>query len=128
MLTAIQLDHHLCGVTHEVGNIVFDGHLPPEARAIEPVIAEFRPKDSFSFSGVSSKRARIRAEPGGNFPGWAFWLGHRYLRCGETPTPTLPRKRERELYLARGRNDRTRGIKGAHPKRGPFPLPLAGEG
>jgi hypothetical protein len=39
MLAAVQLDHQLGGVAHEVGNKVLDGDLAPKAGAVQSVIA-----------------------------------------------------------------------------------------
>jgi hypothetical protein len=59
MLSAIELDHQLCGMTHEVGDVVFDWYLAPEASAVQPVIAQLRPENSFSVGGFLSELARV---------------------------------------------------------------------
>jgi len=102
MLPAIELDYELGGMTDEIGNIEFDRNLAPETGAVKPMIPQRRPEYAFGIGGVFSKRARVRAEFGGDSPGWTLLLGHRDLRCGDTPTPTLPRKRERGLTVPDG--------------------------
>ena len=59
MLSAVELDHQLCGMTHEVGDVVFDWYLAPEASAVQPVIAQLRPENSFSVGGFLSELARV---------------------------------------------------------------------
>jgi hypothetical protein len=55
-----------------------------------------------------------------------FGINHWQPHCEETPTPTLPRKRERGFYLSRCESLRIHlRTDGALY---PFPLPLAGEG
>src|SRR6266702_3259930 len=121
MLAAVELDHQFCGMTGEVGDVVFDRHLAPEAYAVQPVIAEFRPEDSLSVGGILSEFARVRAEFLRDVPSGVFWIDHRHLRCGETPTPTLPRRRERGLNQSCGKRVRIPETKAARPKHGPFP-------
>src|SRR5258708_21891214 len=108
MLTAVELDHQFCCMTGEVGDVVLDRYLAPEAYAVQPVIAQFRPEDSFGVGGVLSEFARVRTELLRDVPGGGSRINHRHLQCGETPTPTLPRKRERGFDLSRGWNDRIR--------------------
>src|SRR5882672_1182803 len=96
MLPAIEFDHQFCCMTGEVDDVVFDRYLAAEADAVQPVIAELRPEDSFSVGGVLSEFARVGTEFRRYFPCGVFWINHRNLRCRETPTPALPRKRERE--------------------------------
>src|SRR6266568_1550339 len=126
MLAAVELDHQFCGMTGEVGDVVFDRHLAPEAYAVQPVIAEFRPEDSLSVGGILSEFARVRAEFLRDVPSGVFWIDHRHLRCGKTPTPTLPRKRERGFNLSLGSRVRIHVSKVSRPELHPFPLPLAG--
>ena len=128
MLTAIELHYNFCGMTGEVGDVVFDRYLASEAYAVQPVIAEFRPEDSFGIGGVLSKFARVRTKSLRDVPSGVFWIDHRHLRCGETPTPTLPRKRERGFDQSCGKRIRFPETKIVYPKRSLFPLPLAGEG
>ncbi len=41
VLPAIELDHQLCRMTDEIGDVVLDRDLAAEARAIQAMIAEF---------------------------------------------------------------------------------------
>jgi hypothetical protein len=58
MLSTFEFDDQLCCVTCKVGDVIFDRDLASETYAVQPVIAEFGPEDSFSVSGVSSEFAR----------------------------------------------------------------------
>src|SRR5882672_7849536 len=100
MLSAVELNDQSGRMADEVGDVVSDRHLAPEAGAVQPVIAQLRPKNAFGVSGVFAQRAGVRAQLRRYFPGRLFVFRHRDLPCGETPTP--PRKRERESELARG--------------------------
>jgi hypothetical protein len=96
MLPAVEFDHEHGGVTYEIGDEILDRDLAAEAGAIQSVIAQRSPEDAFCVGGIFSESPSVRTELRGDFPGWAFFVGHRDLRCGDTPTPALPRKRERE--------------------------------
>jgi len=76
MLPAVELDHQLGSVTHEVGDVILDRDLAPEAGAVEPMIAEFRPEDSFGVGGILSECARVGSQFVRHFPGWALLLSH----------------------------------------------------
>src|SRR4051812_8785437 len=95
MLPTVEFDHELCRVTHEVGDEVLDGDLTAEAGAVQAVMAQSGPEETFRIGRVFPECPCVRAKPGRNFPGWAFFVSHCDLRCGDTPTPALPRKRER---------------------------------
>jgi hypothetical protein len=47
MLPAIEFDHELRRVTDEIGDEVLDGDLTPEAGAVQTMIAQLQPEDSF---------------------------------------------------------------------------------
>src|SRR5258706_844410 len=94
MLPAIELDHQLCSVTYEVGDVGFDRHLTPEIRAIQAVITQLGPKDPLCVGRIFSERACVGAQAGRDFRGGLLLLRHRDLRGGNSPTPTPPRKRE----------------------------------
>jgi hypothetical protein len=48
VLPAVQLDDELGCVAQEVGDIVFDRHLAPEAGTYQAMISQLRPEDSLS--------------------------------------------------------------------------------
>src|SRR4051812_48186720 len=105
MLAAVEFDYNFCCVTREVGDVVLDRYLAPKADAVQPVIPEFRPEDALSVGGVLPEFARVPAQSRRYGPRRIFLVVHGHLRCRETPTPALPRKRERESDLSRGWSD-----------------------
>ena len=46
MLTTIKLDYELGCVTQKIGDKISDRYLPSKASSVQPVIAQFRPKNS----------------------------------------------------------------------------------
>jgi hypothetical protein len=54
MLSTVQFDYELGCVTDEVCDVAFNGDLTAETCAIQAMVAEFRPKDSFGIRGIPS--------------------------------------------------------------------------
>ena len=50
MLPAIQLDHQLGSMTYEIGDIASDRDLAPETRAVQAMIAQLGPENTFNVS------------------------------------------------------------------------------
>jgi hypothetical protein len=76
MLPSIKLDHQFRSMADEVGDVVFDRNLSSEAGSAQAVVTEFRPQNSFGIGRILSEYACVRAQPGGDFPGWFFRLVH----------------------------------------------------
>src|SRR5262245_21490792 len=76
VLTAIEFNDKLRGMTNEVGDVVLDWHLPKKNSAVEPMTAELRPKDSLDVGRVLAQRPRIRAQSVGDLPVGMFRIDH----------------------------------------------------
>ena len=50
MLTSVEFDYEFCRMADEIGNIALDRHLASKAGALQTMIAQFRPENSFSIS------------------------------------------------------------------------------
>src|SRR5262249_38844392 len=102
VLPAIEFDHELCSMTHEVSDVVFDWDLTPEAVSTQPMIAQLQPEQPLGFGRVPAECPCIRSQLRRDFPGGLLGLIHWILRRGAAPPPALPRKRGRESELLRG--------------------------
>jgi hypothetical protein len=61
MLPAVEFDHQSGCMAHEISDVARNRNLAPEARSVQPVITQLRPKQSLCVGGIPSERACVGA-------------------------------------------------------------------